>query len=224
MSTQRNPNFTHPTLQNTQDFHSDNIMLAFNCHHLGTVQSFNATNQTADVTIDYQKVNFVFNEQTGLYSVTTSPYPPIKGAPVVFPQSIAGGVTFPLQKGDRCLILFNDRDIDAWYLGAVNQAPQSGRLHSFCDALVMPLTNPSAPAASFDAARPMLRDGAGTAYVAVNPGNGKIQVKNPSQNLATILQSLISHIEGITIIAGAVSPASQALLAADAANLGALLE
>ena len=51
----------------------------------------------------------------------------------------------------------------------------------------------------------MLRDGAGTAYVAVNPANGKIQVKNPGQNLATILQSILTHVQSLATAAAAIT-------------------
>ncbi|HVN66751.1 MAG TPA: Gp138 family membrane-puncturing spike protein [Candidatus Sulfotelmatobacter sp.] len=224
MSVERNPNFLHASLQDLLNFHGDNLFLAFNCHQLGTIVNFYPSNQTADVTIDYLKVNYDYNQQTGLFSFYTSEYPPVTKAPVIFQMGQKGGTTIPVVAGDRCLVLFNDRDMDAWYKGIKMQKPASGRLHAFNDALILPLTNPATPVQNFDTSRPMLRDGAGQAYVAVNPGNSKIQVKNPDQNLATILQSLISHIQGITIISGAVSPASQALLATDAANLGALLE
>lgn len=247
MTLERNPNFMHPTLQNSQDFQADAVMLLTSCQHLGTVVAFYPANQTADVTLDYLKVNYVYNPDTGLYSVETTPYPPIKGAPVKFDMGQNGGMTVPVAAGDRCVVRFNDRDMDAWYVGASTsgkpQPPPSGRLHAFPDAIVELITCPAVPIQNFDSARPMLRDGSGNVYVAVDPSTHKIQLKNQSQNLATILQSILTHVQSLASAAAAITvpvttapgtsgpPLNAATftnlatqLATDATNLQGLLE
>lgn len=224
--TKKNQNYLHPTFENLLKFHADSILIVTSVHHFGTVSSFNSVTQTASVTIDYTKVSYVYNDVTGQNDVKTTNFPPIINAPVRFDHSATnGGLTYPVAPGDRCEIVFNDRDMDAWAFGIKNQQPPSARLHSFSDAvIVVGINPPTSPLPLFDAVRPMLRTGDGKTYVAVNPTNGKIQLKNSSENLATILQSLITHIQGITIVAGAVSPTSQALLATDAINLAELIE
>ena len=204
----KNPIYLHPTLENLLKFHGDSLLLITSVHHFGTISSFNPTTQTANATIDYTKVNYVYNEQTGNNDTMTSLYPPLIDAPVRFAHSFTnGGVTYPVGVGDRCEIVFNDRDMDAWTFGIKNQQPATARLHDFSDAVIIVGINPPAsPIQNFDNARPMLRDGVGTSYVAVNPANGKIQIKNPSQNLETVLQSILTHLnslasacEGITV-------------------------
>jgi len=196
----KNTNFLHPTLENLLKFHADSILLVTAVHHFGTISSFNPDTQTANATIDYTSVNYTYNSQTGNNDTTVTAYPPLVDAPVRFAHSMTnGGVTYPVGVGDRCEIVFNDRDMDAWAFGIVNQQPATARLHQISDAVIIVGINPPAsPVKNFDANRPMLRDGAGTSYVAVNPSNGKIQIKNPSQNLETVLQSILSHLESLS--------------------------
>jgi len=222
----RNPNFLHPSEQDLLNFFADNVLTALNCMHLGTISSFDSSTQTANATIDYQKVNYVYNTLTGLYDQFLSPYPPLVSCPVRFDMGQDGGFTRPVKEGDKCKILFNDRDMDGWFLGALNQPPQSGRLHAFCDAVIVPMTNPSNPIKNFDSSRPMVRDGLGTSYVAVNPANGKIQIRNPNGNLATIIQSLVSVLEGLTVNTGTGVPNPPYVtdLANIATQLGEVLE
>jgi len=210
----KNQNYLHPTLENLLKFHGDSVLMITNVHHFGTISSFDPTTQTANATIDYTKVSYVYNAQTGQNDTQSSSYPPIVGAPVRFPMSISsGGITHPVNPGDRCEIVFNDRDMDAWAFGIVNQQPATARLHQFSDAVIIVGINPPAsPIQNFDNDRPMLRDDEGTSYVAVNPVNGKIQIKNPSQNLETVLQSILSHLESlatacsnITVLPGSFS-------------------
>ena len=46
-------------------------------------------------------------------------------------------MTFPVIKGDECVIFFNDSDIDNWFTtGTQSSAPNSARIHDLNDALV----------------------------------------------------------------------------------------
>ena len=204
----RNPNYLNPSLGDLLNFHADNLMMTLAVHHVGTISSFNADNQTANATIDYTKVNTIYNEQTGNFDIKASSYPAIVNAPVRFQHSITnGGFTCPPGPGDKCEIIFNDRDIDGWLLGWVNKAPNTARLHQISDAIIVIGVNPSAaPIPAFDAARPMMRDGAGTSFVAVNPANGKIQIQNtPSHNLETVLQSILTHLNSLASACAAIT-------------------
>ncbi len=113
------------------------LLIGLNCHHLGTIQSFNAVDQTAKVTINYKKTFFKPNTVIGGITPTTKDYPVIVDAPVI---SIGGGngmITFPIKKGDECLVLFNDRNIDNWFSGSTTSPVATGRLHSFSDAIIL---------------------------------------------------------------------------------------
>lgn len=47
-------------------------------------------------------------------------YPIITEVPVVFPycQSVEAGIAFPVKKGDSCLIIISEVELDAWRSGA----------------------------------------------------------------------------------------------------------
>jgi hypothetical protein len=65
------------------------------------------------------------------------PYPVLADCPVMF---LGGGVSslrLPVAKGDPCLVLFNDRDLDNWFTSGNQVMPNSGRSHSLSDGLVI---------------------------------------------------------------------------------------
>ena len=42
-------------------------------------------------------------------------------------------VPFEVHEGDACLVVFADRDIDAWFESGETEVPPSGRMHSLSD-------------------------------------------------------------------------------------------
>ena len=195
---EKNPVFTKPTKEDFYNYLADNILINLNCHHLGTIQSFDPTTQTAVATIDYQKLVPQFSETTGLLTPILVPYPPLLDCPVYFDHGQGGGFTKPVAKGDKCLISFNDRDMDLWFAGVQNQAPNTGRLHGFSDALITVGFNPKTnPISNFDNTRPMLRDKTGRTIVALSADGSKVNIQNASKNLSTILQNLVSALNDL---------------------------
>ena len=65
------------------------------------------------------------------------PYPVIHGAPVIFPPGCGGnvGVTFPLQSGDGCLLVFAEGQLDDFLSGGDSS---NGRRHDINDAICIP--------------------------------------------------------------------------------------
>jgi hypothetical protein len=219
----KNPNFVKPRLADLLNFLSDNILLNLNCHHLATIQSFNATKQTAVATVDYQKVIPVLSQETGVITNTLVAYPPLVDCPVYFPPNF----TYPVKAGQKCMAMFNDRDMDVWFTGITGQAPNTARLHAFSDAvLFVGIRPPSAALQNFDNTRAMLRSDDGNTKVALSADQTKINIQNNAQNLATILQDLVSALEGLTVntVTGIPNPPYVTNLAAIATRLGALLQ
>lgn len=112
------------------------LKLEINCHHIGTINSFNSSLQTAQVTINYVKT-FIDKDALGQTVNRTQNYPTIIDAPCIFPGGGNANLTFPVQKGDPCFVLFNDRDLDNWFAGSSSSSPSTPRLHSFSDAVVL---------------------------------------------------------------------------------------
>lgn len=215
-----------PSLADALALHKKEILLGLNCHAVATVQEFNSAAQTIRATIVYQK-SYTVAQADGTPGVDLRPYPVLVDVPVIVISGGAAALTMPIAKGDECLILFNDRDMDDWYVGATNKAPRSSRLHSFSDGVALIGLNSKANViTNYDAERAVLRNAA--AMVAV--GAEKIEISNATKNLATILQNLVTALAGATTTNAAVgvpcalSPATITLLNQVGTDLAGLLE
>src|SRR5690606_13368617 len=132
----------------------------------------------ATVTINYKKTYYRLNAATGLYAPLLMDYPILVDCPVIALGGAAAALTFPITKGDECLVLFNDRDMDNCFQvgsGSANAAP---RLHSFADGIVLVgLRSLAKVLTNYDTQRAVLRNG--TALVGVSPS--KVRVANSSR-------------------------------------------
>lgn len=173
------------------------IFINLNCHHVGTVATFDPLMQTADVNINYQKTFFQFNQLTGTYVSITASYPLLMQCPVICLGGGGGALTFPIQSGDECLVLFNDRDMDTWFSSGTTTSPNStARLHNFSDGIVLVgLRSTPNILLNYDTTRTVLRNKLGTAGVGV--GTSLIKIFNATTTLNTLLQSLVTDIQSI---------------------------
>lgn len=176
------------------------IFLNFNCHHLATIQSFDSLTQTAKATINYKKT-FYTNDGSGNNVPIQVAYPILADCPVI---TMAGGstaITFPIAAGDECLVLFNDRDIDNWYLSGSNNTGilNTSRLHSFADGLILigPRSLPNV-VSNYSTTHAVIRNDAG-AQVGVNGSAATALISNNSTTLGQQLQNLITAIQAITV-------------------------
>ena len=191
-----------PSLMDLLNLFKKDIFLTLNCHAIGTVQSFNSTNQTAAISINYTKV-FQVNGANGPEAQLRS-YPVLFDCPVIFLRGNGGTayLSFPIKVNDECLIFFNDRDIENWFTNGGN-VPNTNRLHSFSDAIALVGLWPSASSTGvasipdFDMDRAVLK--MNQAQVAVG-FNNLIKIANNTYTLNQILQQLISTIQAITVI------------------------
>lgn len=132
---QQTPN--DPDLADALNLLQKQIFLNLNCHHVATIQEFDALTQRAKATINYTKTYFrPISGATTTETVQVS-YPVLVDCPVIVLGGGQGSIQFPITKGDECLALFNDRDIDNWLQGTTTQPVNSGRLHSFADAILL---------------------------------------------------------------------------------------
>lgn len=215
----------NPTLQDLLDLVKKDIMISLNCHHIGTVQSFDAVKQTAEVTINYKKTYFE-RETNGLYRPVLVDYPILIDCPVVVLGGGPVALTFPIAKGDECLVLFNDRDIDSWFQSGQVGPVASSRLHSFSDAIILVGIRSTGKAiADYDTTRGALRNG--ETVVAV--GESLVKIANATTTLNTLLQDLLTEIQAITVTCAAPAspsgpPLNAAAIALIATQIGDLLE
>lgn len=194
-----------PTLSDLLNLVKKEIFLDLNCHHVGTIQSFNATNQTVYATVNYTKTFFQLNTATGLYQPIQVNYPTLVNCPLIMLGGGNAHMTFPITKGDECLLLFNDRDIDNWFTsGSSTQANATSRLHAFTDAfaLVGVKSTPNILSA-YDTTRAIISDG--TISVGINPSTHKATIKSATTSLNTVLQNILTQLENLATACAAIT-------------------
>lgn len=198
-----------PDLRSLLLQHRQEIFYNLNCHQVGQIVSFDAATQTASVQIMMKRT--VFNQEQLIdQKLQLTPqvidYPVLVQCPVMFLTGGTSFLTFPVSAGDSCLVLFNDRDIDAWYSTGSNVQPNSQRGHNLSDGFaIVGVRNLANKVSSYSTTDVELRYG--TAKVAVKQnGNldllsangGKVQVEekvgisNSATDLKTVFDNLIS--------------------------------
>lgn len=104
--------------------------------------------------------------------------------PVVFPGGGGHLLTFPIQAGDDCLVVFAERSIDHWWQLGGTQTPSDWRMHDINDgfALVGVRSQPKVPGggngrnagAPVSATTVQLRSDDGLVVVDLDPAMGQI--------------------------------------------------
>lgn len=68
---------------------------------------------------------------------TNTPYPVLENVPVIFPRSGGAGLTFPVNAGDTCLLLFIERSTDLWLTVGGQVTPDDARKFDLSDAVAL---------------------------------------------------------------------------------------
>lgn len=107
---------------------------------------------------------------------TSVTLPLLLDCPVVFPHAGGLSLTFPISKGDECLVVFSSRCIDAWWQNGGIQPPMEMRLHDLSDGFVIPgpWSQPK-KIGSWSGSEAQLRTDDGAAFVAVNVASHDIR-------------------------------------------------
>ena len=162
-----------------EDFISKALSNTF-CALPGRIESYDPAKSTAEVSVGVKRA---INDITG----ATTDYPLLTDVPVFRLTGGTAGVNIPIVKGDPCLLIFSDRNIDNWYATGSAQKPNSRRIHSIADGFAMvgfrPLTN---PATGPDYEATSLYDG--TTQVSIK--NGKAAIKNATTDIKTLIDLL----------------------------------
>ena len=106
-------------------------LATINCCLPGTVVSFDASVQTASVQPTVRKR---IRTEKGVREMD---YPLLENVPVLM---IGGGdyaLTFPVRKGDECIVLFSDSCIDAWWQSGGVQGQIVARQHDLSDGFAI---------------------------------------------------------------------------------------
>jgi len=161
----------------------------------GIIQTYDALKMTCTVQPAIQAVLFDAN---GIPKNTTLPL--LVDCPIQFPSGGNCTITFPINPGDECLIVFSSRCIDAWWQSSGVQPQAELRLHDLSDGFVIlgyrsvprVLTNISLTAIQ-------IRSDAGDTFIELNPTTKAVTMTVPGNVNITAPTTTITgdvHITG----------------------------
>lgn len=187
-----------------------------------------SVNLTAMTLVAQPTITGTVQQEDG--SVMSVELPLLGDVPICFPSGGGFTLTFPIEVGDEVLVVFASRCIDSWWQSGDIGLPLELRMHDLSDGFAIPgpksLPN-VIPAVSSSSVQ--LRNYLGTTYISMS--ETKIKIANITTTLNTVLQNLVTAIEGLTMNIGGfgpdqgtVSPTSAAALSSIATQIGNLLE
>lgn len=116
-------------LTQIQEISNSNTAQEMNCIRIGVIQEFYPKNLTA-------QVRLVDKMLTGLNpdgSQILKEYPPIY-AKICYCNPFC---TFPLTQGMECVLLFNDRELETWFINGGSNIQAYPRMHDLTDAIAI---------------------------------------------------------------------------------------
>lgn len=196
-----------PDLTSFVDMKLRDMLSSLNCHQVGTIESFDPATQTASISL---------NVKLSVAGILRS-YPLLVKVPVFV---LGGGtrvVTVPIQQGDTCLVLFNDRDLDNWATTGAVTIPSSQRLHDLSDGLALVGFRSAAnPVPDYHATDVQVRNGDSVVGV-----GELLLVKNATTDLKTVLTAFIT---AMTALNSKTGPDASAPIAIANTQLQSLLK
>ena len=224
-----------PTLEDIIKNSEEDVKYSLNCHRVGVIEAFYPETQTADIKMVDKGVQ-QFEDGEKLIDL-----PPLINCPVIISKGINGGLTFPINSGDTCLIIFNDRDLDNWLIDGLTQRPNTLRSHDFSDAIALVgLRNQINQITDYNNEETKLNylDNKITINITsikldnVNGGSiavtNKLELKNGAENLKAIIDDfidIVKNLKAVDPISGLlpIDPAATIALTALSARVNTLL-
>lgn len=155
-------------------------MYAINCVMIGQIESYSSTTNLASIKICFKKK---------LAALDPVDYPVIHECPVFILSGGDSCITMPIDSGDECIVLFNDRNFDNWLLTGETSTPATTRCHDISDAIAI-VGLRSKPNVKLTPASSVCIDGA----------NKKVAIKNDATSLITLINSLIDTLSNAEMI------------------------
>lgn len=190
----------------------DNRISRIHTTSIGIIESFDPEKQTAVIQPAIKRVITVEDRDTITYSTENTPL--LVNVPIVFPGGGDWFMTFPIKKGDECIIFSMERSIGNWKKNGGIQDPSSyKRKLSYKDAVaIVGIQSNASSLPSFNADEPELRNRDGSTKLTMGSSGmvitGDLEVKGEikadaevSANNATLSVSLSTHAHSDVIIA-----------------------
>ena len=103
------------------------IFANMNCIQIGKIQTVNS-NQTVEIQIQVKR---------RISGDKISDYPLLVDCPYFVLSGGGAYIDMPIKKGDPCLVLFNDRNIDNWWSTENVKEPSDRRKHNLSDGIAL---------------------------------------------------------------------------------------
>lgn len=169
----------------------DAVFSNMNCVQIGQIQKIN-DDQTAEITIQFIRQ---------LPDGKTAKYPLLVDCPYFVLNGGGSYIDMPITKGDYCIILFNDRNIDDWWDTANLAVPADTRKHSIADGIAIVGINPRSKALDFDGTNLRITGpGSSPASIIMKP-DGSVEINAPGG----LLVNGNSEIEGTLDVSGDIT-------------------
>jgi len=175
------------------------IFANINCVQIGQIEKVN-TNQTVEIQIQVKRrVN----------GDITKDYPLLVDCPYFVLSGGGAFIDMPISKGDYCLILFNDRNIDNWWSTENVTEPADRRKHNLSDGIALVGINPDTKALDRDGAflRILGPSGPGSEAEAARKGDATLSSPADDPTFWTWLAAAAVVLAGL----GVVPPAPTSL-------------
>jgi phage baseplate assembly protein V len=131
----------------------------------GIIQSFSASAVTSTVQI---AIKGVVHTPDGKAQFVNMPL--LVDVPVHFPRGGGCTLTFPVAKGDECLVVFAARCIDTWWQSGGVQVPAEHRVHDLSDGFAfVGFFSQATKISGISTSTAQLRSNDGSTYVEVDP-------------------------------------------------------
>ena len=154
----------------------------------GIISSFNADDQTADVTPGIKKVLLDGREIILAKKVN---------AQVCFMRSGGFSITNPILKGDECIMLFSERSLENWHTTGKIQAPKTDRMHDLSDVFILPYSASLATKMSdFNNNAMVIQSDAVAGTKIIVHANGKVEINNTAYDLVGLINDLNTSLNG----------------------------
>lgn len=180
-----------------------NAIEDMNTSTIGKITSFNAEKQTATIQPLIRRLLYKDNGKS--YEIVPADSPPLVNVPVRFPGSGGWSLTFPINEGDECLLIFTDKSIGLWKkYGGIQDQSHYKRSHSMRDAIaIVGLRSPADPLPQFNTDAPEIRSNDGSTKFTIKNGevtfNGDINVTSGDVVADGISLKTHSHPAGGTL-------------------------
>lgn len=182
------------------------IFANINCVQIGQIEKVN-DNQTVEIQIQVKRV---------LANGDTKNYPLLVDCPYFVLSGGGAYIDMPIKKGDYCLILFNDRNIDNWWSTENVKEPTDRRKHNLSDGIALIGINSDVNPLEL-----------GGDAIGIRAKDKKIRLDNDVETLKTLIDDLINAIVAIVTVGSSTTQvldaASQAALNAIKARMALLL-